>query len=88
MADKSKDGPQSLGPTSTRLRQIALVAKDLEKARHLLVRQLISILQTSRLITKQTTVIGREVIYEDPAVEQWGLKNILGKFAAPPSPSS
>ena len=28
-----------IGPTPTRLRQIALVAKDLEKARHLLVRQ-------------------------------------------------
>ncbi|PVH75468.1 hypothetical protein DL98DRAFT_551604 [Cadophora sp. DSE1049] len=49
-----------MGPAPTRLRQIALVAKDLEKARHLL-----------------TTVIGTEVIYEDPAVEQWGLKNIL-----------
>ncbi|KAH8684263.1 hypothetical protein BGZ60DRAFT_367492 [Tricladium varicosporioides] len=47
-------------PTPTRLRQIALVAEDLEKATKLL-----------------TTVIGTEVIYTDPAVEQWGLKNIL-----------
>ncbi|KAH6679096.1 hypothetical protein B0J14DRAFT_579997 [Halenospora varia] len=46
--------------TPTRLRQIALVATDLEKASKLL-----------------TTVIGTEVIYTDPAVEQWGLKNIL-----------
>ncbi|KAH7346614.1 hypothetical protein BKA65DRAFT_595091 [Rhexocercosporidium sp. MPI-PUGE-AT-0058] len=58
MASKRKSSP--LGPAPTRLRQIALVAENLEKARHLL-----------------TTVIGTEVIFEDPAVEQWGLKNIL-----------
>ncbi|KAG4433591.1 hypothetical protein IFR05_010918 [Cadophora sp. M221] len=58
MASKTK--APALGPAPTRLRQIALVAEDLEKARHLL-----------------TTVIGTEVIYQDPAVEQWGLKNIL-----------
>ncbi|CAI6331835.1 unnamed protein product [Periconia digitata] len=46
--------------TPTRLRQIALVTDDLEKAR----RQL-------------TYVIGTEIIYEDPEVAQWGLKNIL-----------
>ncbi|KAF4632994.1 hypothetical protein G7Y89_g5126 [Cudoniella acicularis] len=46
--------------TPTRLRQIALVATDLEKATKLL-----------------TTIIGTEVIYRDPAVEHWGLKNAL-----------
>jgi len=50
----------SIGVKPTRLRQIALVAKDLDKARHLLTR-----------------VIGTEVIYEDPLVAQWGLKNFL-----------
>ncbi|KAK0103508.1 hypothetical protein ONS95_005529 [Cadophora gregata] len=60
MSNRTKDSSQPLGPAPTRLRQIALVARDLEKARHLL-----------------TTTIGTEVIYEDPAVEQWGLKNIL-----------
>ena len=29
--------PRALGPTPTRLRQIALVAQDLEKAEHILV---------------------------------------------------
>ncbi|KAE8453243.1 hypothetical protein EG329_011310 [Mollisiaceae sp. DMI_Dod_QoI] len=52
--------PTPTPPSPTRLRQIALVAADLERARHLL-----------------TTVIGTEVIFEDPAVGQWGLKNIL-----------
>jgi len=33
------DSGTPIGPTPTRLRQIALVAKDLDKARHLLVRQ-------------------------------------------------
>ncbi|TVY46448.1 hypothetical protein LOCC1_G005653, partial [Lachnellula occidentalis] len=47
-------------PAPTRLRQIALVAEDLERAKHLL-----------------TTVIGTEVIFQDPLVEQWGLRNIL-----------
>ncbi|KAF2009478.1 hypothetical protein BU24DRAFT_75694 [Aaosphaeria arxii CBS 175.79] len=57
----SKPGPRSENsPSPTRLRQIALVARDLECAR----RQL-------------THVIGTEVIYEDPAVGQWGLKNFL-----------
>lgn len=45
---------------TTRLRQIALVARDLKKAEELL-----------------TKVIGTEVIYVDPGVEKWGLKNIL-----------
>lgn len=57
----SRPGPPNTteaGPT--RLRQIALVAKDLEKAK----RQL-------------TYVLGTEVIYEDPAVGQWGLENFL-----------
>ncbi|KAH7397799.1 hypothetical protein BKA64DRAFT_708478 [Cadophora sp. MPI-SDFR-AT-0126] len=60
MSKESRDVTRTLGTAPTRLRQIALVAKDLEKASHLL-----------------TTVIGTEVIYRDPAVEQWGLKNIL-----------
>jgi len=47
-------------PEPTRLRQIALVAKDLDSARHLLTR-----------------VLGTEVVYEDPLVAQWGLKNFL-----------
>ncbi|KAE9380564.1 hypothetical protein N431DRAFT_552700 [Stipitochalara longipes BDJ] len=58
MASAAKKPP--MGPEPTRLRQIALVAYDLEKATHLL-----------------TTVLGTEVIYEDPLVAQWGLKNIL-----------
>ncbi|KAF2200301.1 hypothetical protein GQ43DRAFT_432638 [Delitschia confertaspora ATCC 74209] len=50
-------------PSPTRLRQIALVAKDLERAKCLL--------------PVQTHVIGTEVIYEDPTLRQWGLKNFL-----------
>ncbi|KAI8931559.1 hypothetical protein NX059_011214 [Plenodomus lindquistii] len=44
----------------TRLRQIALVAEDLEEAKRLL-----------------THVLGVPVIYEDPSVAQWGLRNFL-----------
>ncbi|KAH6713726.1 hypothetical protein BKA61DRAFT_735324 [Leptodontidium sp. MPI-SDFR-AT-0119] len=58
MASETKAPRQ--GPAPTRLRQIALVAEDLEKAKHSL-----------------TAIIRTEVIYQDPAVEQWGLKNIL-----------
>ncbi|KAF1347351.1 hypothetical protein EJ07DRAFT_169761 [Lizonia empirigonia] len=47
-------------PAPTRLRQIALVAKDLDRARQLI-----------------THVLDTEVIYEDPAVSRWGLKNFL-----------
>ncbi|KAF9697988.1 hypothetical protein EKO04_004316 [Ascochyta lentis] len=50
----------ALGPAPTRLRQIALVVKDIKRARQLL-----------------THVIGTSVIYEDPAVGQWGLQNFL-----------
>ncbi|KAH6629202.1 hypothetical protein C7974DRAFT_311428 [Boeremia exigua] len=50
----------NVGPAPTRLRQIALVARDIDRARQLL-----------------THVIGTDVIYEDPAVSQWGLKNFL-----------
>ncbi|EDU49750.1 hypothetical protein PtrSN002B_007770 [Pyrenophora tritici-repentis] len=50
----------SLAPAPTRLRQIALVAKDLEGTKQLL-----------------THVLGIDVIFEDVAVEQWGLKNFL-----------
>ncbi|KAL1953458.1 hypothetical protein VTO42DRAFT_2796 [Malbranchea cinnamomea] len=50
----------SPGPAPTRLRQIALVAKDLKKAEHLL-----------------TTVLRTEVIFVDPGVEKFGLRNIL-----------
>ncbi|KAJ4298962.1 hypothetical protein N0V90_004206 [Kalmusia sp. IMI 367209] len=49
-----------IGPAPTRLRQIALVTRDLEQAKHQL-----------------THVIGTEVIFEDPAVAQFGLKNFL-----------
>lgn len=45
---------------STRLRQIALITKDIERAEHLL-----------------TTVLGTEVVFVDPQVAKWGLKNIL-----------
>ncbi|KAF2713899.1 hypothetical protein K504DRAFT_399505 [Pleomassaria siparia CBS 279.74] len=53
-------GPQGLTSAPTRLRQIALAAKDLARAKYLL-----------------THVIGTEVIFEDPSVGQWGLKNFL-----------
>ncbi|KAF2998567.1 hypothetical protein E8E13_005776 [Curvularia kusanoi] len=53
-------GLDAFGPAPTRLRQIALVARDIDQARQLL-----------------THVIGTDVIYEDPAVGQWGLKNFL-----------
>ncbi|PSN74043.1 hypothetical protein BS50DRAFT_595526 [Corynespora cassiicola Philippines] len=48
------------GPAPTRLRQIALVAQDLESAKQQL-----------------THVMGTEVIFEDPVVGQFGLKNFL-----------
>ncbi|KAF2123533.1 hypothetical protein P153DRAFT_303653 [Dothidotthia symphoricarpi CBS 119687] len=51
---------EAYGPVPTRLRQIALVAKDLEQAKQLL-----------------TYVVGTEVVCEDAAVSQWGLKNFL-----------
>ena len=50
----------TLGPAPTRLRQIALVATDLDRARQQLVH-----------------VLGTEVMFEDPVVAQFGLKNIL-----------
>lgn len=73
--------PQGAGSAAelspTRLRQIALVSNDLDKAEKLLV--------SSGLLSKehdtdipQTYVIGTEVIFRDPAVSKWGLKNILG----------
>ncbi|EPE25535.1 Glyoxalase/Bleomycin resistance protein/Dihydroxybiphenyl dioxygenase [Glarea lozoyensis ATCC 20868] len=51
---------QRTQPLSTRLRQIALIAENLDKT-------------TDQL----TTVLGVEVIYSDPTVEQWGLKNVM-----------
>ncbi|KIV97450.1 hypothetical protein PV10_01201 [Exophiala mesophila] len=48
------------GSRPTRLRQIALIAEDLDRARHLL-----------------TTILDTEVVFIDPQVAQWGLKNIL-----------
>ncbi|KIW62524.1 hypothetical protein PV04_10691 [Phialophora macrospora] len=51
---------KGLTTSPTRLRQIALVAKDLDRARYLL-----------------TTVLGTEVVFVDPQVAQWGLKNFL-----------
>ncbi|KAJ8113098.1 hypothetical protein OPT61_g4707 [Boeremia exigua] len=56
----SKPSTHNPGTAPTRLRQIALVARDIDRARQLL-----------------THVIGTSVIYEDPAVGQWGLKNFL-----------
>ncbi|KAH8711901.1 hypothetical protein GQ44DRAFT_776447 [Phaeosphaeriaceae sp. PMI808] len=50
----------SLAPTATRLRQVALVTRDIERTKQLL-----------------THVLGAEVVYEDAAVGQWGLKNFL-----------
>ncbi|KIX04179.1 uncharacterized protein Z518_07733 [Rhinocladiella mackenziei CBS 650.93] len=47
-------------PSPVRLRQIALIAEDLERARYLL-----------------TAILGTEVVFEDPQVANWGLKNIL-----------
>lgn len=62
MANPSqKPGPPNVtGSGPVRLRQIALVARDLQKAKELL-----------------TSVLGTEVIYQDPEVAQWGLENIL-----------
>ncbi|KAF2680804.1 hypothetical protein K458DRAFT_445033 [Lentithecium fluviatile CBS 122367] len=50
----------ALGPAPTRLRQIALVTADLERATQQLVH-----------------VLGSEVVFEDPAVAQFGLRNAL-----------
>jgi len=47
-------------PCPTRLRQIALIAGDIDRARYLL-----------------TTILGTEIVFEDPQVAQWGLKNFL-----------
>lgn len=52
--------PNTSGSGPVRLRQIALVAKDLAKSKELL-----------------NYVLGTEVIYIDPEVEQWGLNNFL-----------
>ncbi|OCK84149.1 hypothetical protein K432DRAFT_378895 [Lepidopterella palustris CBS 459.81] len=61
MASASSVGRKSASaPSPTRLRQVAFVTKDLERARYLL-----------------TKVLGTEVIFVDPAVEKWGLKNFL-----------
>ncbi|KAF1811521.1 hypothetical protein P152DRAFT_58665 [Eremomyces bilateralis CBS 781.70] len=54
-------GPASTSKVApTRLRQVALVAKNLD--------------ETRRLMTK---IFGVDVIYEDPLVAKWGLKNFL-----------
>ncbi|KAH7381344.1 hypothetical protein DE146DRAFT_624502 [Phaeosphaeria sp. MPI-PUGE-AT-0046c] len=61
MSGATNAGPKrASAPTATRLRQIALVTKDVERSQRLL-----------------THVLGSEVIYEDAAVSQWGLKNCL-----------
>ncbi|EXJ54547.1 hypothetical protein A1O7_09888 [Cladophialophora yegresii CBS 114405] len=61
MANTNDDKGSTLTTASpTRLRQIALVAEDLDRAQHLL-----------------TTVLGTEVVFVDPQVAQWGLKNFL-----------
>ncbi|KAK5073587.1 hypothetical protein LTR64_007277 [Lithohypha guttulata] len=49
-----------MSTSPTRLRQIALVAKNLKKAEYLL-----------------TTILGTEVVFVDPQVSRWGIKNIL-----------
>jgi hypothetical protein len=77
---------KAMGPEPTRLRQIALVAEDLERARHLLVYQFLSLFLDMEAEERQTTVLGTEVIYEDPAVAHWGLRNILGTFLPLSSP--
>ncbi|KAK5420109.1 hypothetical protein LTR06_001579 [Exophiala xenobiotica] len=56
-------------PSPTRLRQIALIAQDIERAKYLL-----------------TTILGTEVVYIDPQVAQWGIKNFLGKKPNPIHP--
>ncbi|ELR05537.1 hypothetical protein VC83_09240 [Pseudogymnoascus destructans] len=50
----------SQGALCTRLRQIALVAEDLERAKHFL-----------------TFVFGTEVVFIDPRVAEWGLRNFI-----------
>lgn len=65
-----------LAPAPTRLRQIALVARDIGRARQLLVGYPHTQRYTADLGAK-THVIGSDVIYEDPAVGQWGLQNFL-----------
>lgn len=67
----------TLAPAPTRLRQIALVARDINRARELLVRNSLSTCISSTDPDVQTHVIGTSVLYEDPAVGQWGLRNFL-----------
>ncbi|KAF2117345.1 hypothetical protein BDV96DRAFT_571935 [Lophiotrema nucula] len=57
---KNVGSKSAADPAPTRLRQIALVVNDIERAK----RQL-------------THIIGTEVIFEDPSVGQWGLRNFL-----------
>lgn len=68
-------------PTApTRLRQIALIAEDLERAAYLLVCGLFVLVSFVHLpYCLQTTILGTEVVFVDPQVAQWGLKNILGR---------
>lgn len=40
-------------------------------------------LQRDHLILLQTHIIGTEVVFEDPAVEQFGLQNFLGTSFSP-----
>jgi phenylpyruvate tautomerase PptA (4-oxalocrotonate tautomerase family) len=70
-------------PTPTRLRQIALVARNIDQAKQQLVGMVSTLCLLITHCDKQTHVIGTPVIFEDPAVAQWGLKNFLGIF--PPS---
>jgi hypothetical protein len=78
--------PATLGPSPTRLRQIALIAEDLEKARHLLVskRPRRWTRNYQLIISSQTTILDTEVVFVDPQVAQWGLKNILGEYLKSP----
>ncbi len=77
----SSNDKLTVAPTApTRLRQIALIAEDIDRARYLLVCIVwASSLLINQLIPLQTTILGTEVVYVDPQVAQWGIQNILGK---------
>lgn len=78
MSTPDKRRSTKLGPAPTRLRQIALVTRDLEQAKLQLVGEMIRLHIIAKLMAMQTHVIGTEVIFEDPLVEQFGLRNFLG----------
>lgn len=73
----SMSASDKLDTAPTRLRQIAFVARDIDQARQLLVRTCLLFNISATDYSFQTHVLGTEVIYEDPSVGQWGLKNFL-----------